>query len=68
MLKNLLVLQGSRKSLSFWKKTFANSKLNIFAKIKFHLQQKIQCVFVDASERTALLSRQKIDIKEDITL
>ena len=62
MLKNLLVLQGSCKSLSFWKKTFANSKLNIFTQIKFHLQQKIHCAIVDASERTVLLSRQKIDI------
>ena len=68
MLKKLLVLQGSRKNLSFWKKTFANSKLNIFAQIKFHLQQKLHCAFFDASERTVLLSRQKNDIKEDITL
>ena len=35
---------------------------------KSNLYQKIHCVFVDVSERVALLSRRKIDVKEDITL
>ena len=29
-------------------------------------QQKIHCVFADVSERIVLLSRHKIDVKEDI--
>ena len=37
-----------------------------FASINF--QQKIRCVFVDVSELVVLLSRHKIDDKEDITL
>ena len=41
--------------------------LKIFLRIYF-LQQKIHCVFVDVSEHVVLLSRQKIDVKEDITL
>ena len=36
--------------------------------IKFNLQKKIPCVFVDVSERVVLLLRHKIDVKEDITL
>ena len=35
---------------------------------KYNLQQKIHCVFVDVSERLALLSRHKIDVKENISL
>ena len=35
---------------------------------KRNFQQKILCVFVDVSERVVLLSRHKIDVKEDITL
>ena len=31
-------------------------------------KQKIHCVFNDVSERVVLLSRHKIDVKEDITL
>ena len=31
-------------------------------------RQKIRCVFNDVSERVVLLSRHKIDVKEDITL
>ena len=34
---------------------------------KLNLEQKIHCVFVDVSELVVLLSRHKIDIKEDIT-
>ena len=33
-----------------------------------NLQQEMHCVFVDISEGVVLLSRHKIDVKEDITL
>ena len=33
----------------------------------FDLQKKIHCVFVDVLERVGLLSRHKIDVKEDTT-
>ena len=36
--------------------------------VKFNLHQKIHPVFVNVSERVVLLSRHKIDVKEDITL
>ena len=39
--------------------------LKLYAGITF-FQQKLHCVFVEVSERSALLSRHKIDVKEDI--
>ena len=33
---------------------------------KFNLQQKIRCAFVDVSEHVVLLSRDSIDVEEDI--
>ena len=34
--------------------------------VKFNLEKKLYCVFVNVSESFVLLSRHKIDVKEDL--
>ena len=34
--------------------------------VKFNLEKKLHCVFVNVSESFVLLSRHKIDVKEDL--
>ena len=59
----------SEKKIFTFMKKFANINFQYGLQwAKYNLQQIIHCVFVDVSERAVLLSRHKIDIKEDITL
>ena len=59
----------SEKKIFTFMKKFGNINFQYGLQwTKYNLQQIIHCVFVDISERVVLLSRHKIDIKEDITL
>ena len=53
--------------IKYWKKENLKLDRYLISRV-FNFQQKILCAFVDVSERVVLLSRHKIDDKEDITL